>query len=458
MKFINDLACPQCHGPFEYQLLFEHEDEECGYLHCPKCLLSTPCVLGFPLFTETRMTADAGQTSRLHELVKQMAPGERCYEEYIEQKFKRNIFEVYAAFQPFNESTRSIYPLIDAWRKHLRPGDLIVDTWCRTGWSGELLAALFPQQRVLSIWEGNSSVLGYRGFYYWLNSKRRSANLEIIFSPAHSPFPVRSESARLVHAYDSLHRNPLPQFINECLRVTEKRGILCFPHVHLDNNQPNPFFERGGQYRHGKEYRDHLHRRLEKDDRKPLVLSEISMFQKSNDITLRDEADTDHYNGLILVAEKNWYRQPFSNCVEREVTADSRLISNPLVSVNPQNRKAFINKLALSENTDYLLARHPVYEKYINSKLPMELTDEQLALIAVAESGANVQECAQLLNRPLDELVTTAKSLASREIIAALPISKAAFSLQQFHANNHSLFPRGFSASFLSSRRLPFFS
>lgn len=449
MQHVNDLACPQCQGPFDYQLMFEHEGEECGFLHCPNCQLSTPFVLGFPFFTETMTTVDAHQTSRLTDLVKQVAPGEGYYGEYIEQKFQRGVFEVYAAFQPFNESTRSIYPLIDAWRNYLKPGELILDIGCRTGWSGELLAALFPQQRVLSIWEGNSSVLGYRGFYYWLNSKRRSANLEIIFSPANAPFPIRSDSIMLVHAYDSLHRNPLPEFANECLRVAEKRGILCFPHVHLNNNQPNPFFERGGQYRHGKEYQDYFHGRLEKDGRKPLVLSEISMFQRNNDTPLSDDADTDHYNGLILIAEKSWYRQAFTNRLERELTTDTRLIPNPLITVDPQTRKASLNNLALSDNADYLLKRHPMYEKQINSKLPMELTGEQLALIVVAESGANLQKCAQLLNRPLYEVITTAQSLASNEIVAALPISKAAFELQQFHANNHTVFQGGFSTSFL---------
>jgi uncharacterized protein YbaR (Trm112 family) len=439
VQLTKDLACPQCHGSFDYQLLFEQEEEECGYLHCKNCFLSTPFVLGFPLFTETRMTEDEHQTSRLRELVDQMAPGEGRYDNYIEQKFKRNILEVYAAFQPFNESTRSIYPLVDAWRNHLRPGDLIIDAKCRTGWSGELLAALFPEQRVLSLWEGNSSVLGYRGFYYWLNSKRRSTNLEIIFSPGDAPFPIRSGAAMLVHAYDSLHRNPLPKFFNECLRVTEKQSILCFPHVHLDNSQPNPFFERGGEYRHGKEYRDYLHRRLEKDGRKPLVLSEISMFQKNDDILLSDEADTDHYNGLILVAEENWYQQTFTNRLERELTADTRLISNPLVNVNPLTREASVNKQALNDNADYLLGRHPVYERHLKSQLPMELTSEQLALITVAESGANLQECAQLLSCPLDELIAIAQALVSHEIVAGLPVSKTAFSLQQFHANNHSL-------------------
>ncbi len=440
MQLLNDLACPQCQESFDYQLMFVHEDEECGYLHCQNCSSSTPLVLGFPLFTETRMTEDDETlTSRLHELIEQMAPGEGRYDGYIEQKFKRNILEVYSAFQPFNESCRSIFPLVDAWRNHLRPGDLIVDTWCRTGWSGELLAALFPEQRVLSLWEGNSSVLGYRGFYYWLNSKRRSTNLEIIFSPANAPFPIRPGSARLIHAYDSLHRKPLPEFINECLRVTEERGILCFPHVHLANNQPDPFFERGGEYRHGKEYRDYLNRRLEKDGRKPLVLSETSLFQKKDDVPLSDEADTGHYNGLILIAEETWYQQKFNNRLGRELTADTRLIPNPLVHINSVTGEAYLNKQALSDNADYLLARHPVYERHIKNQLPMELTEAQLALIAVSESGANLQECAQSLSCSVEALITQAQSLVSHEIVAGLPISKTAFALQQFHANNHSL-------------------
>ena len=444
MQTFNDLACPQCQGPLNFDLVFEREDEDCGYLDCPNCHSSTPLVLGFPLFTETSGTENANKSSRLHELATQMAPPEKQYEKYIAQKMQRDILEVYAAFQPFNESTRSLYPLVDALRTHLQPGDLIVDTWCRTGWSGELLAALFPQQRVLSLWEGNSSVLGYRGFYFWLNSRRRSKNLDIIFSPPNAPFPIRSDCAMFVHAYDSLHRNPLKQYSGECLRMAKNRGILCFPHVHLSNNQPDPFFERGGEYRHGKEYREYFHRRLEQEDREPLVLSEISLFKKNSPAPLQDEADTAHYNGVILIAQADWYRQSFASRLERELTPDSRLIANPLVRINPLIRQAFLDKDALNGNVDYLLDRHPMYEKHIKSKLPMELTCEQLALIAVAESGANLGECALQLHRPLDDLLKTAQWLVANEIFSALPISKTAFNLQQFHANNHTLFLQDF--------------
>jgi hypothetical protein len=163
------------------------------------------------------------------------------------------------------------------------------------------------------------------------------------------------------------------------------------------------------------------------------------MLKKHDDIPLSDEADTDHYNGLILVAEENWYQQTFTNRLERKLTADTRLISNPLVNVNPLTREASVNKQALNDNADYLLRRHPVYERHLKSLLPMKLTGEQLALIAVAESGADLQECTQSLCCPLDELIAIAQALVSHEIVAGLPVNKTAFSLQQFHANNHSL-------------------
>src|SRR5690606_37784862 len=100
----------------------------------------------------------------------------------IDEKQRRGNFVLYAAFQPFNESTRALYPLLPLLRETLRPGDIILDTWCRTGYSAAWLAGLFTEQQVIALWEGYSNVLGYRGFRYWLHEGKRPANLHILFT------------------------------------------------------------------------------------------------------------------------------------------------------------------------------------------------------------------------------------------------------------------------------------
>lgn len=115
-----------------------------GLLFCNLCEIVVPIVNGFPLFGETRSWNTKLSTANwLSELKNEKFSLEKEYVAFLQEKQRRGATDTYAAFQPFNESTRSLYPFISLLREILNPGDIILDTWCRTGWSGELLAGLF---------------------------------------------------------------------------------------------------------------------------------------------------------------------------------------------------------------------------------------------------------------------------------------------------------------------------
>ena len=67
------------------------------------------------------------------------------YEKFLKQKAQKGIRDTYSAFMPFNESTRSIEPFIEIFKNDLLPGDIILNLWCRTGYTGEYLASHFPE-------------------------------------------------------------------------------------------------------------------------------------------------------------------------------------------------------------------------------------------------------------------------------------------------------------------------
>ena len=173
---LQHLACPSCRCSYEQFAEIHTEARiERAILSCPQCRVAVPVVNGFPLFDEARPWAPGSDEAWLGELHKEKFSDQVQYQRFLEEKAQRGTSDLYAAFQPFNESTRALYPLLELLREVLQPGDLILDTWCRTGWSGELLAGLFPQQRIIPLWEGDSNVLGHRGFSHWIGEGRRAA-------------------------------------------------------------------------------------------------------------------------------------------------------------------------------------------------------------------------------------------------------------------------------------------
>lgn len=272
------------------------------------------------------------------------------YEDYIKLKKQRNIIEPYAAFQPFNESFQSLLPYIDSLKSTLKRGDFILDTWCRTGFSGDFLANTFPEQTIISIWEGNNSVLGFRGFNYFFGGNKKRENHIIIFHDNNHTLPFKDNVFSFIYGYDSLHR--YNHFITEAFRVTKADGIVNFAHVHLSNSQPEPFFEREGILSHGLKYQKKLDIMVQTDQRIVAVLSETDAYL-SQAPYLQSTPNTGHYNGFIWVAtEDKHLRKDYLPRINKY----SWVLVNPLFTF--KNKKLEINFDFL--HTVHIFERHPV--------------------------------------------------------------------------------------------------
>src|SRR5262245_39432313 len=122
--FLSDVfACPDCHGS-----LVEQQGADGAFLVCEACRTAAPIVDGLVHFNETVSLTRFENTAAI-----EVDP--QAYSRFVEQAWRRPVFEPYAAFAPFNEATRALYPLIQTLRAHLTPDDVIVDVWCRTGWT-----------------------------------------------------------------------------------------------------------------------------------------------------------------------------------------------------------------------------------------------------------------------------------------------------------------------------------
>jgi hypothetical protein len=128
MRFtnINKLQCPACREAYEAQVISADADRvETAFLTCPRCCITIPVLKGFPLFEE-QFLADRLDAGALADRFFGASAGYRLF---LEKKREKPVYDLYAAFQPFNESTQSLFPLLPLLRERLHPGDLILDMW-----------------------------------------------------------------------------------------------------------------------------------------------------------------------------------------------------------------------------------------------------------------------------------------------------------------------------------------
>src|SRR5471032_3687604 len=115
-KTLHLLGCPACriglqpHGPSDTGKRLMH-----GWLECPQCAVQVPVVQGFALLTEAAPAENAGLSQKMAELNRQLSAS-RDYISFVHHRHIRRIPDRYAAFQPFNESTRAFYALLDLIR------------------------------------------------------------------------------------------------------------------------------------------------------------------------------------------------------------------------------------------------------------------------------------------------------------------------------------------------------
>lgn len=424
------LACPACRLPL-------HSNRPAGasaplleaLLRCPACAIEIPVVQGFVLFTEARQGCDDQMLSALRA---QLTPSAE-YLSFMHRRHVRRIPDRYAAFQPFNESTRAFYALLDLAREQLQPGDIILDTWGRTGWSGEMLAAAFPQQHVISVWEGNFDVLGYMGYAHWLPAGQRAPNHDIIFLPPGSPMPFRDGTFALIHGLDSLHRYAPLTFAGDMLRIARSDAPILFPHVHMANSQPAPYFERGGNILHGRSYQQRFDAAQARGARKTLVLSEVTLFDARGQ--LHGEPDTAHYNGLVALVPPAWEGAPLRQADLDLALPASRAVVNALLRIDSLNGCAVPDTDALGGLMQDLLLRHPCYAERLARLGQQTLSAEQLQILFQLGQLRTLELVAQRLHLPVEYVCQQANNMVDTELLQMAPISGAMARLQSYYAS-----------------------
>lgn len=432
---LNLLVCPACRCAFDVQSVEADEHRvTAAVLTCPACQLSTPVVEGFPLFGETRPRGEGDPETWLSTFEELISGNDDNYLKFIKEKSERGHLDTYAAFQPFNESTRALYPFLELLAEHLAPGDVILDTWCRTGWSGELLASLFPQQQVISIWEGNSNVLGYRGFSHWLGEGQRAENLDILFTHPDHALPLADDSVNVVHGLDSLHRYRHASFIPECLRVSRDDGVLIFPHIHLTNSQPEPFFERGCQQYHGREWKAWLDRALKDSGRAAWILPEAGLFEAKQEFALADQSVTDHYNALVLIANETYNGRKIRPRSHPEISGESRFLANPMIKLSLDQCRVAPDPGSLAGYAAEMLDRHPCYRDRLDRCVGATLTVEEALLAWHLRTGATLRSAALEAQLPLAGATEIALRLCRRELFHPAAVSRSMARLQNFYA------------------------
>ncbi|KAB2881184.1 acyl--CoA ligase [bacterium] len=444
LSTLDTLDCPICRSNYDAKIIEErNKNIYYGFLVCAKCNTSVPICAGFALFSETGLYQGKSCTQDvLQKLENSLFDDPYRYEVFVRQKSRRPSHDAYATFQPFNESSQAFLPLVPLLRRILKPGDRILDTWCRTGWSAGFLSGLFPDQQIISIWEGNSDTLGYRGFRYWYSQLPEDNNIEIVFHSMNQPLPLKNNSFSAVHALDTLHRYKQDIVIPELLRVAKQDGAILFPHVHLSNAQPVPYFDRGGTILHGTDYKERFGKLLAGSGRKVFVLSEPETFLITKPKPLQDNSETSDYNGLVVVVpEKFEGYHLYRETIDPDEAGAAYLIVNPIYTINLSIGAVQLDGNKLSGSVGKLFFRHPIYEKKLRSAAINTLTVEECEVIYWAKKAMAVAAIASKMKKSVSELMEIIKPLLKSELVQLHKLPEMIARLQYFHSDQLYITP-----------------
>jgi acyl-coenzyme A synthetase/AMP-(fatty) acid ligase len=353
------------------------------------------------------------------------------YERFGRKKFLKPFFDIYALYNPFSESLRAFYPFVNALKKTIKPDDVILDLSNRTGWTAFLLASFFPKNKIISCWAGNTDVLGYQGFNYWFNVASDCKNIEIHFLNLKKKLPFQDQSMRMVFGYDTLHHHCQSTLLPEIKRVIAEDGFIFFPHVHLNNSQPEPFFNRGGDLILGSDYEQLLSQAF--PNHKTSVYSEPELFacQSGKCSRVKPNANSIDYNGLIAILPNELSDDILLRAYSWDAYHDldeCQAILNPMLQIDIHG------VVSLSPVTEFShhMSRHPCYAAFLSEAVGYQLDINERKLVYFIGKGLPMQQVLQKAGLKKDVFQRSLKRLEALDIIVVLKISEAAMRLQYF--------------------------
>ena len=366
------------------------------------------------------------------------------YALFLHRKGRRPLFDIYPCFQPFNEATKAFFPFINTLQSRLQPGDTILNLWDRSGFFAGLLAGLFPEQQIITTWTGNQDMLGYKGFYHWFGNRPRH---QILFCDLNKPLPIQENTISLVIGLDSFHRFDQSLLMRELLRITHDDAAIIFPHVHLTNSEPEPYFDRGCKQLHGMEYDAFFQRMAQHTSRKGYIFGEATMFwendvKKNPEIPLSHTPNTSDYNALLAILPSDW-KVPLAAFGTESIAdvATCRILVNHILQIDLHQGRVFVDRDKMEKGVGHLLDRHPIYVERLKEAGDYPLSEQMCRVLYLAMQGHTVQEISTLTQLDLQFIIDDLSDLEQRGIAQVLPLSEEAFRLQQFISTQEYLFP-----------------
>ncbi len=366
------------------------------------------------------------------------------YEIFLERKLIKPLYDIYACFQPFNEATKALFPFFKLLKKNISSDSTILVLWDRTGWVSSLISAIFPRNKILTTWEGDKDILGFKGFDFWFGKEK---NIDITFCDLNKPIPFEDNKFGMVVGFDVLHRFDTMILAKELFRVIKADGAIIFPHVHLANSQPNPYFERGENIIHGRDYEKIFQKLCADSEHQCFIFSEPKLFEfndkEDERLDLISEPDTSDYNSLIAILPQKWRTEllePF-NLKDLEFPEKSRILTNPLLDINLNNQVVKLNRDKLCGQVGYLLERHPVYLKRIEKTDNYQLDEISGKILYWSERFLTLAEIAEKTECFIDEIMKICIKLEDKGIIMVLPVSENGLRLQSFISTQKYITP-----------------
>lgn len=367
-----------------------------------------------------------------------------AYGLFLKRKGRRPLFDLYPCFQPFNEATKAFFPFIKSLQQRLQPGDTILSLWDRSGYFAGLLAGLFSQQQVITTWTGNQDILGYKGFYHWMG---HLPNLQVLFCDLDKPLPIQDDTISLVVGQDTFHRFGQSLLMRELLRITHDEAAIIFPHVHLTNSEPEPFFERGCKQLHGRDYDAFFQQMAQHIPRKGYVFGEPYLFwendgKRNQAIPLVSTPDMTDYNALLAILPNSW-QEPLAafGMDDLDNVADCRVLVNQILQVDLHRQRVYIDRDKMEGGVGHLLDRHPIYVERLGAAADYPLSEAICRILHLAQKGLTIQEISHKVHIPLEAVIAGLRKLDQQGIVQVLPISEDAFRLQHFISTQQYLIP-----------------